>query len=88
MRTTTPSSSTTGSALSSCSARNLIGVRRLGVRRNGDDLAHLDVNCFHACPPCCRTQPDRARLLVVRALARWALVIALVIGLIAFLVLI
>ena len=31
-------------------------------------------------------QPDRARLLVVRALACWALVIALVIGLIAFLV--
>jgi hypothetical protein len=31
-------------------------------------------------------QHDRARLLVVRVLACWALVIALVIGLIAFLV--
>jgi hypothetical protein len=30
-------------------------------------------------------QPDRARLLVVRALACWALVIALLIRLIAFL---
>jgi len=85
MRTTTPSSST--SALTSFSARNLIGVRRLGVRRNGDDLAHFDVNCFHACPPCCRTWPTRSRQ--TPGGSRPGLlgpVIALVIGLIAFLV--